>query len=119
MSTGCDVVPLSPEAPETKEQWMVQDGRGSGVWNRTYRQSARGTSLMDLTWSSSAQTQALALSSGYDSSLWAAAMHQQGLVVTVSFQGFPVAHMHYAFVACWSQGGLQSALTTGYRQTKP
>lgn len=60
----------SPEAPETKEQWMVQDGRGSGVWNRTCRQSARGTSLRDLTWSSSAQTQALALSSGYDSSLW-------------------------------------------------
>lgn len=38
---------------------MVQDGRGSGVWNRTYRQSARGTSLMDLMWSSSAQTPGL------------------------------------------------------------
>lgn len=60
--------------------------------------------------------QALALSSGYDSSLWAAAMHQQGLAVTKSFQGFPVVHTHYAFV-CWSQGGLQSPLTIGYRQT--
>lgn len=97
---------------------MVQDGRGSGMSNRACRQSAKGTSLMDLTWSSCAQTPGLGSFIWLRSSLWAAAMHQQGLAVTVSFQGFPVAHMHYAFVACWSQGGLQSPLTTGYRQTK-